>query len=166
MSRSSRPLFSAPARRAQATTIVDLIVGMAIAGILMVGVGTIIVAAARSSVEARERLEMDRSARHAMNLVSRRVRAKGFDLVEIADGGAKLILEPGSASPESYYAENGDFIRAVGAQAESLVSGRIEQVAFELLEGHTSEVYVLRMTIHASDGTNELELEETTKLRN
>lgn len=166
MSRSSRPLFRFPACRARATTVVDLVVGMAIAGILMVAVGSIIVVAARSSVEANERLEMDRSARHAMNFVSRRVRSMSFDTIEIADGGARLVLDPNGAAPESYYAENWDFVRAAGGQTESLVSGRIEEVAFVLLEGHASGVYLLRMTLNASDGTHELELEETTMLRN
>ena len=166
LSRSLRPLHSARARRARATTVVDLVVGMTIAGILMVAVGSIMVVAARSSVEANQRLEIDRSARHAMSFVSRRARSMSFDTIEIADGGARLILDPDGASPESYYAENGNFVRANGAHTEDLVSGIIAGVAFALLEGHTSDVYVLRMTLNASDGVHELELEETTMLRN
>lgn len=147
-------------------TLVELMVALVVAGILMVGVGSLVLVATETSAVANRRLALERHAHYATTLVQRRVRAKSFAEVSIGQDGNALVLNPGGAAQESFYLQGRDMIWEHADGTETLVEGAADSLAFSLEEGHIAGRYLLRITLQVSDENQVLEIEDIAAMRN
>lgn len=148
-----------------AVTLIELMVSLVIAGILMVGVGSIVITAVETAEEANARLALERHAHYATTFIQRRVRAKPFDEVSIGQDGA-LILNHGEAEEQTFYLQGRNVVWTHSGGQENLVEDAADFLSFAVEEGHAPGRYLLRIELRVSHGGRTLEIEDLAAMRN
>ncbi len=147
-------------------TLVEILVGMAVATILGLTVGLALVTATDMSARARRPVELKRDATFALNAVQRRVRALSPDQVQIGEAGDTLTLADGTEHPPYFQKVERDLVFFDGQNAVALLRDRVESLSFALVEGYRPQDSLLRMALEVNHEGSSVQMESLTRLRN
>ena len=147
-------------------TLIELECAMVAAAVLALCVGVVAETGTRLSRQANAECALKRDASIACRFVQHQVRSRASEDIEIAEDGAKLVLDADAVSPPYFRKDESDLVYFDGVANRVIVDNEVQSLEFELLDGHTSGEYLVHMTIQLSRSGFSNEMETSVTLRN
>ena len=147
-------------------TLIELLVGVMVGGVLALSIGSVMVLGTQMSVAARGKTRLKQDACHALRCIQRRLRCESQGDIQINAGADLLTYDLSAGSPPYFQQQDDDLVHFDGSQLVTIIEDRVQDVSFALVEGHTTGVYLLQVTLQLVDGNEDLTLQSATRLRN
>ena len=142
-------------------------VAVVVGGILTLSVALAMIAGADMSSEAKRSVALRQDASYALRFTQRRVRGIFSDEIEVNEDGDVLTLYPDAEHPHYFQQDGDDLIYFDGTDTETLVEGKLETVAFELVDGQNGQDVLLSVALALADDGLSVEMPASlTLIRN
>ena len=146
-------------------TLIEMLVASLVASVLALSVGSVLVYGVQMSARAGRQVRLKQDACHALRTIQRRIRRESQSDIQINAAADMLTYDLGSADPPYFQQQDDDLVYFDGSQVVTLIEDRLQDVTFQVVEGHTTGEYLLEVALQLADESDDLTMEIVTRLR-